>query len=59
MYIAKFEHIATGYPHGVQVPLHMFLLAKIGFVDLVLDWVEKTFEVTLEDFFFEGVDYVK
>ena len=55
MYIAKFEHIATGYPHGVAIPLHMFLLAKIGFGDTVLDWIEETFGITLEDFFFEGV----
>ena len=55
MFIAKFEHIATGYPHGVAIPFHMFLLAKLGFVDLVLDWVTSTFGITLEDFFFEGV----
>jgi len=54
MYIAKFEHIATGYPQGVGIPLRIFLLAKFD-ADLALDWIEKNFGISLEDFFFEGV----
>ena len=54
MYIANFEHIATGYPKRVGIPLHIFLLAKFD-ADLALDWIEKTFGISLEDFFFEGV----
>ena len=54
MYIAKFEHIATGYPKSVGIPLSIFLLAKFD-ADLALDWIEKTFGISLEDFFFEGV----
>jgi len=54
MYTAKFEHIATGYPQGVGIPLRIFLLAKID-ADLALDWIASKFGVTQEDFFFLGV----
>jgi hypothetical protein len=59
MYIARLEHIATGYPHQVQISFFEYLMYKIMPETLVRS-LESQLGMEFElDYFFEGVTYVK
>lgn len=59
MYIARFEHIATGYPKQCEITLFEYLLFNI-FPNKFLNRIQTKFDIILDiDFFFEGVTYVR
>lgn len=55
MYIARFEHIATGQPMRIGVTFLEYLISKVS-QDRFLDHLGLDGE---QDYFYEGITYVK
>ena len=55
MYIARFEHIATGQPMQIGVTFLEYLISKVS-QDRFLDHLGLDGE---QDYFYEGITYVK
>ena len=55
----NFEHIATAIPTNVSMTLLEGVAYKLGFKDKIIDRVMERNGLMNEEYFYEGVTYVK
>lgn len=59
MYIAKFEHIATGYPKQMSITFWEYLMYRIS-PNTFQNRMETKLGIQIDyEFFFNGVTYVR
>jgi hypothetical protein len=56
MFIAKLEHISTGYPTQIEISLYEFILAKLGFLKILNKKIPAC--VVAEDYYYKGTVYI-
>jgi len=58
-FVMNFEHIATAIPTNVSMTLLEGVAYKLGFKDKIIDRVMERNGLMNEEYFYEGVTYVK